>query len=93
MGIFFDDSRPRVSVEEYKKHVRGALASRGFSHRELGVMDIIFNAALYEKSSREHGIDTQEIEQAVKFLRDNRSKYGISPERINIIEQVLKKYL
>ena len=93
MGLFFDDQKPKVSENEYKLHVRGGLRSRGLSEHELSIVDMVFNEALYEKSEQERGISAQEIEQGAKFLNDNHSKYGISPNHVGIIVQELRKYL
>lgn len=94
MGLFsFGSPKPHVSELEYRKHVKSLLKSRGFSKHDLGVVDIVFNEAMFEKSDRERGIDEYEIERGAQFLREHHSKYGFPEDRIDTLTEVLKEYV
>lgn len=88
MGIF-DIPKPRVSKKEFKE-VQSILSSKELTKNERNKVEQIFFGALHEKGTQE-GIDLEEINQGIEWMRKNPSKHGISLKKIDAIEQALKK--
>jgi len=90
--IFFGSNKPRVTGKEYKK-AKNEMFSQGFSKRERAKVDEIF-APDYDMpttTSHPRGLENAEIDARIKWMRENKSKHGLSDHRINEIEQDLKK--
>ena len=97
MGIFdiiFGSSKPRVTDQEYKK-VKSQLYMEGFTQRERNKVDEIFKPDYYETATASHPrcLEPKEIAARIKWMRENPSKHGFSPNRIDEIEQEMKKRL
>jgi len=98
MGFFNDvfgiggSTKPRVTEKEYKK-AKGELYSEGFSKRERAKVDEIFAPDFNMPGTDYHprGLETNEVEARIKWMRENKSKHGLSENRINEIEESLKK--
>lgn len=95
MGIFsaiFGSSKPRVTEKEYKK-AKGEMASKGFSKYERAKVDDIFAADFEMPTTDTHprGLEKVEIEARIKWMRENKSKHGLSDNRIDQIEESLNK--
>lgn len=88
MGIF-DTPKPRVSKKEFRE-AQSILSSKGLTKNERNKVEQIFFGALSEKGTQE-GIDKEEIAQGIEWMRKNPSKHGISPKKIDEIENALKK--
>lgn len=84
----FGFTKKKVSKLEFKQ-VRILLHRKGFSSREINEVAMIFRADLNEQSEYERGIDRKEIENAVKWMRKNKSKHILSDRQIDIVEKVL----
>ena len=52
MGIFFDDIKPRVSVEEWKKKVRNILSAHDFTTKEIDLLQGLFQGDMYETNPK-----------------------------------------
>ncbi|MES2213805.1 MAG: hypothetical protein V4465_00205 [Patescibacteria group bacterium] len=92
MGIFFDDTKPHVSKEEFKK-VRNSLAMHDFTSKELDLVESFFSGDMNEERSIDKGIDKDEIERGVEALRNNPEVYHLSEKKLTILEEKLKEHL
>jgi hypothetical protein len=92
MGLFWDDPKPRVTALEWKK-VRTSLFNRGFSKKEIDWVEGFFQSSLNETGIKDAGIQQNEIDQAVSWLRMNAGKHKISEEKIVLLEDALKDRL
>ncbi len=96
MGIFSilfgGSSKPRVTKKEYIK-AKGELSSDGFTKFERAKVDDIFGSEFYMPSTESHprGLEKTEIEARIKWMRENKSKHGLSDHRIDQIEESLNK--
>ncbi|MFA6445639.1 MAG: hypothetical protein WCW14_00095 [Candidatus Paceibacterota bacterium] len=92
MGFFFSDSKPHVGKDEWRK-VRNDLSACGFEHKRIDRVEEIFRGDLYELQNSQKGIDTNEIDAAIAWMRAHMSEHPFSKEKIATIERVLRKYL
>jgi hypothetical protein len=98
MGFFNDvfggSSKPRVTEDEFKK-VRSDLALDGVSEKHRDRVEGIFSGDMHEKAtgSQPKGIDKDELEMRLKWMRENKDKHGLSDSEITIVENRLKKRL
>ncbi len=90
--LFFGSTKKKVSKLEFKQ-VRTLLHHKGFSSREIDEVETVFRADLNEPSQYQSGIDANEIERGVRWLRENKSKHILSDNRIDDIEEALKSKL
>lgn len=88
----FGSNKPRVTEKEYKK-AKGELYSEGFSKRERAKVDDIFAPDFNMPSTESHprGLEKNEIEARIKWMRENKSKHGLSDNDIDKVEEVLNK--
>ena len=89
---FFSDSKPKITEEEFKK-IRAHLYNVGFSSDQLGKIEGIFRGDMYEDSESDNGIDAKELERAIKWMRENMHVHNISEQKIDILEEEMKKAL
>ena len=92
MGIFFHDKPKNVSNKEFEK-VRRDLDARGLNHKEIDTVESFFAPQMVESTEKEEGIDAKEIEQSLVVLSQNEKIYHLSPEKIEMVRQVMTKYL
>ena len=92
--LFPGSNKKRVTEKEFKQ-VRSALAGKGFSRINRDRAEAIFKPDMYEKptSSHKKGLEENEIEARLKWLRENKSKHNFSDQQINTLEETLKKKL
>jgi hypothetical protein len=88
MGIFWNTSKPNVSEKEFSRMI-GELMSKGFTKNEVNKIHEIFRGDLYEGNSSQKGIDRDEVNRAISWMRANTSRHGFSEERIATIEKEL----
>lgn len=90
--LFGGSSKPRVTEKEYKK-AKNELYVEGFSQRERAKVDEIFAPDFNMKSTDAHprGLEKGEIEARIKWMRENKSKHGLSDKHIDEIESSLTK--
>ncbi len=90
--LFGGSSKPRVTEKEYKK-AKSELYGEGFSKRERTKMDEIFAPDFNMPGTDAHprGLEKAEIEARIKWMRENKSKHGLSDHRIDEIEDSLTK--
>ncbi len=86
----FSDPKPHVTSIEYKR-VRGYLYSEGFSRQELADVDMLFLGDMEKDSSYNRGIDAKELEEKIKWLREHPSRHHLEPNKIDKLEEVLRK--
>lgn len=92
--LFGGSSKPRVTEKEYKK-VKSDLYTEGFSKRERAKVDEIFAPDFNMTGTDTHprGLEKGEIEARIKWMRENKSKHGLSDREIDEIEASLTKRL
>jgi response regulator of citrate/malate metabolism len=92
MGIFFSNTKPRITKEEFQK-VRSSLSANGFSARELDEVEEIFRGDMDEERDFDKGIDEKEIEKAIAWMKENENIHKISQSKIDILERELRERL
>lgn len=92
--LFGGSSKRRVSAKEYNK-AKAELYSEGFSKRQRAKVDEIFGSDFNMPGTDSHprGLEKTEIEARIKWMRENKSKHGMSDHDIAEIEDSLKKRL
>ncbi len=90
MGLFndlFGTPKPRVTEKEYKK-AKSELYSEGFNQRQRAKVDEIFAPDFNMPSTDSHprGLEKNEIEARIKWMRENKSKHNLSDKEIDEIE-------
>jgi hypothetical protein len=92
--LFGGSSKPRVTEKEYRK-AKSELAGEGFSKYQRAKVDDIFAPDFEMAGTYTHprGLEKAEIEARIKWMRENKSKHGLSDEKINEIEASLNKRL
>lgn len=93
MGLFSAFGTPRaVSPTEYHDKVRHILREKGLSERDVDHVTQVVQLGL-EESGSHRGLDRHEIEQVIRVLRENRDAHSLTGEQIEVVEEVLSKYL
>jgi hypothetical protein len=92
--LFGGSDKPRVSEKEFKK-ARADLMYKGVSKRHRDRVEEIFSGDMHEAVSDSHpkGIEKDELEMRIKWMRENKSKHGLSDHEIDEVEASLKKRL
>lgn len=90
---FFGDSKPRVTKQEFHQKVRGALYSKGFTHKELDQLEGYLGGDMNEGQVSQKGIDAAEVERGVTWLRENKHNHTFSDAQVDQIHEELKKHL
>ena len=90
MGFFF--SKSVVSPEEFKK-ARYELYSKGFTQRELNVLEELFMGYMHSSGTSQRGINATEMNEAISWLQENKSKHPFSSDQIDLISNALNKRL
>ncbi|MFH1769859.1 MAG: hypothetical protein ABH833_04325 [Parcubacteria group bacterium] len=91
--LFFWGSNKKIVSEREFRDVRSRLRSRGLSGDEVDKVGMIFRADIDEPESMQRGIDEQEIERGIKWMRENTRIHRLSQSRIDIIDEELRKRL
>ena len=94
LNDIFGTSKPRVTEKEYKE-AKYVMYSKGFSKFQLAKVDEIFAPDFNMAATDSHprGLEKAEIEARIKWMRENKSKHGLSDEKIDEIEAILMKRL
>jgi hypothetical protein len=97
MGLLndiFGTPKPRVNAKEYKK-AKLELYNEGFTKRERAKVDDIFAPDYNMPGTETHprGLEKNEIDARIKWMRENKSKHGLSEQEINEVEASFKKRL
>jgi hypothetical protein len=92
--LFGGSGKKRVSEKEYRK-AKGELYTEGMSKFHRAKVDEIFSPEFNERGTDAHprGLEATEIEARLKWMRENKSKHGLSDSEITKIEDALKKHL
>jgi hypothetical protein len=92
--LFGGSSKPRVTEKEYRK-AKSELYVEGFSKKQRAKVDDIFAPDFSMPSTDSHprGLENNEIDARIKWMRENKSKHGLGDDKINEIEESLKKRL
>ena len=89
---FFSDSKPKITEEEFKK-IRAHLYNTGFTSEQLDKIEGIFRGDMYEDNESDNGIDEKELVRAIKWMREHMDIHNISEQKIDILEEEMKKAL
>lgn len=93
MGLFsFFGSSKNISPTEFREKVRMALRRKGLSERDVDHVAQVVELGLKESGSQ-RGLDTRELDEVIKVLKENRDAHSLSSHQIDIVEEVLKEYL
>jgi len=94
LNDLFGSAKPRITEEEFKK-VRSDLASRGMSENKRDQVETLFSGDMNETVTAEHpkGIEKDELEMRIKWLRENKGKHYFSDKEIDMVEAVMTKWL
>jgi len=80
-------------VTQYEfEDVLSECRAKGFNRTETDKVENIFHGDLFERGSQ-RGIDKWEIEERLKYMRENISKHRIPRPKIDILEEILKEKL
>ena len=92
--LFGGSNKPRVTEKEYRK-AKSELYSEGFSKRQRAKVDEIFSPDYNMPGTDSHprGLEKAEIDARIKWMRENKSKHGLSDREINDVEESFKKRL
>lgn len=93
-NILFGTPKKRVTEKEYKK-VKADLYTEGLTKKEREKVDEIFKSDFYEKSTLTQpcGLETHEIDARITWMKENKTKHGLSDKEIDGIERAMKKRL
>ncbi len=86
---FFGQDKPNVSENEFHK-VCSELYSKGFNSTEVNKVKQVLRGDLAESGPNQKGIDSKEIDNAVSFMKKNRT---FSESKIQAIEEHLRNRL
>jgi hypothetical protein len=86
MGLFFNDTKPRVTKEEFKK-VRSILYTLGFTTKELDKVEEIFRGDMDEDREMDKGIDEAELKKGIEWMRAHIKEHFISERKIDLLEK------
>jgi hypothetical protein len=97
MGFFssvFGSSKPRVTENEFKK-VRSDLAITGMDRKQRDRVESIFSGDMYRKATSSHpvGVERDELESRIKWMRDNKKLHGLNDTQIDNVERAMKRHL
>lgn len=92
--LFGGSDKPRVTDKEYKK-AKSDLYTDGLSLRDRAKVDEIFAPDFNMKGTDAHprGLEKEEILARTKWMRENKSKHGLSDKEISEVEESLLKRL
>lgn len=92
--LFGGSNKPRITEKEFKK-ARGEMLNAGLNKRQRDRVEEIFSGDMYEQITDSHpkGIEKDELEQRIKWMRENKSKHGLSDHEIDEVEASLRKRL
>lgn len=88
----FGSSKKIVSENEFDD-LQSELRSKGFSSHEREEVEKIFRGDLHESGTYEWGIDAEEIEKALTWMRENIRNHRIPLKKIDILEEAIKAKL
>jgi hypothetical protein len=88
--LFGGSSKPRVTQKEYKK-AKSEMYTEGLSRRDRSKVDEIFapDFNMHPTSTHPKGLEKGEIEARIKWMRENKSKHGLSDKEISEVENSL----
>jgi hypothetical protein len=92
MGIFWSDPKPRVTEREWQK-IRSELAIDNFTLKERNRAEEILRGDLFESKESDKGIDENEIDNAIAWMKEHVDEHYISLAKIDILEKRLKNKL
>lgn len=88
---FFGSTPKRVTDKEFKKAM-GELAAKGVSKADRAKIELVTHGHQAEKG-RKAGVDKEELEEAMKLLKEKKNRYGLTDKTIDTADNALKKKL
>jgi hypothetical protein len=92
--LFGGSSKKRVTEKEYRK-AKGELYTEGMSKFHRAKVDEIFSPEFNIRGTDSHprGLEAEEIDARIKWMRENKIKHGLSDHEITEVEDSFKKRL
>jgi len=87
---FFDTYKPRINKEEWKQ-LRTTLVGKGLLPRKLADIEKVFSADMDEPRDIDKGIDAEELERGITWLRSHKSIHSLTDGEIDLVESEFKK--
>ena len=88
--------RPRVTLQEWKEHVRPALNSEGFNDHQLDRLEALFEQSFQKNPAIpdwKPGIDQDALDQTMKYMRGHHDAVMFDDHQLELIESILEKYI
>lgn len=90
MGLF--GYTPKISKDEFSRACSN-LRSYGFTDTEINKLKAVFSGDLDETGYEQSCVDSGELKRKIDLMKENRSVYGFSDEKLKTMEKVFKEYL
>lgn len=88
MGFFWN-TKPKVTAPEFQK-VRASLVRYNFNERERDRIEEILRGDLQEKRDSDKGLDADEIDRALTWMRAHQNEHRIPLSKIDTLEKILR---
>jgi hypothetical protein len=85
--LFPGSGNKKIGRTRFKK-VREELYSKGMSVLHRDKIEAMFLGDLDEDGAQK-GISKKEFEDRIKWMRENKSKHGLSDNEINMVEEIM----
>jgi hypothetical protein len=88
--------RPRVTLQEWKEHVRPSLNSEGFIDHKLDRLEQMFEQSFQVNPAIpdwKPGIDQAALDQTMKYLREHHNEIVFDEHELAMIQSILEKYI
>ena len=88
--------RPRVTLQEWKEHVRPSLNSEGFSDHQLDRLEQMFEQSFQSNPAIpdwKPGIDQPALDQTMKYLHEHHDSVMFDDHQLGLIQEILQKYI
>ena len=89
MGLF-GPTKKVISKREFKETVRSRLRAKELTAIEVNTVAMIFRADLDEPEETQKGIDAQELDRGILWMREHKNIHRLSDSNIDSVEEVLK---
>ena len=93
MGFFFGGTaKPHISKLEFAK-IRSRLISKKISPQKVDKIEGVFYGDLVETGTLQKGIDKEEVERGLAWLRAHRDDLHLTESEINDVDATMKEFL
>ena len=91
MGLF-NNNKPQVTEGEFKQ-AETAMRGAGLSKSETNDVEQVFSGGLHGGSKSPHGLDADELQQGVDWLKEHHETHTMTDEEVGKVEGALKRRL